>query len=227
MNRHVLITGAGKRIGRMIALAMAQNGWDVTIHYNTARQEAESTACDIAALGRKGYLAQADLEKGDEVARLIPVKDAPPLIALIHNASLFVHDADDPDGSRHKAVNIDAPLALNDAFLAQLPQGAKGAIVQILDATPIPPFMSAYAQSRMTMEEKIPALARCYAPRARMNGLALGPMLKNERQSQAHFDALVAATPFQKPTEGEALMRQLLALIKPDGSAGMITNTDS
>ncbi len=227
MNRHVLITGAGKRIGRSLALGLAQNGWDVTIHYNTSKAEAETLAQEITALGRAVFLAQADLEKTDEVALLIPIKDAPPLTTLIHNASLFIHDTEDPDGVRHRAVNIDAPLALNAAFLEQLPQGTKGAIVQILDSTPIPLFMSAYAQSRRMMEEKLPALAQRYAPHARINGLALGPTLKNERQSQAHFDALIAATPSQKPTEGADLIRHFLALIEPEGITGTITSADS
>ncbi len=213
MKRHVLITGAGKRIGRMIALALAQKGWDTTIHYNTSRKEAESLAQEITAMGCLAFMAQANLEKMDDVARLIPVKDAPPLTALIHNASLFIHDTEDPGGSRHRAVNVDAPLALNNAFLAQLPPKCQGSIVQILDATPIPPHMSAYAQSRKIMEKKLPALAQRYAPQARISGLALGPTLKNDRQSQTHFDALIATTSNQIPTTQEALKAALLPLL--------------
>ncbi|MFA6279296.1 MAG: SDR family NAD(P)-dependent oxidoreductase [Bdellovibrionales bacterium] len=227
MNHHVLITGAGKRVGRVMALDLAKAGWDITIHYNTSKEEAETLAQEITALGRTVFLAQANLEKPDDIARLIPVKEAPPLTALIHNASLFIHDAEDPAGARHRAVNVDAPLALNDAFLAQLPQGCQGAIVQILDSTLIPPHMSAYARSRAAMAAMIPTLARRYAPHARINGLALGPTLKNERQSQAHFDALVAATPSHKPTEREALNRRLLALLQDEGINGTITGCDS
>ena len=212
---HVLITGAAIRVGHNLALGLAKAGWDITLHYNTSKKEAEDLAQEISALGRNAYLAPANLENADEVERLIPVKDAPPLTALIHNASLFDRDRDDPDGTRHRAVNVDAPLMLNKAFISQLPQGATGTIIQFLDGTPIPPHMSHYAQSRAMMEAMIPALTTDYAPRARLHALTLGPTLKNPRQSQQHFDALVAAAGEDQLTSTPAILDAILGLL-PD-----------
>ncbi|HAX91855.1 MAG TPA: short-chain dehydrogenase [Rhodospirillaceae bacterium] len=213
--KHVLITGAAIRVGHDLALGLAKAGWDITIHYNTSKEEAEALAQEISALGQTARLAQANLEIPEEVAQIIPTQGTPALTALIHNASLFERDRDDPDGTRHRAVNVDAPLMLNKAFIAQLPQGATGTIIQFLDGTPIPEHMSHYAQSRAAMEAMLPALTKDYAPRARLHALTLGPTLKNPRQSQQHFDALVAAAGEDQLTSTPTILAAILGLL-PD-----------
>jgi NAD(P)-dependent dehydrogenase (short-subunit alcohol dehydrogenase family) len=86
-----LITGAGKRIGRTIALILAQHGWDIAIHYNQSAHEAKDTQSLINAMGRSAVLVQADLAKPQEVSNIIDQVSAelsPPAL-LVNNASLF------------------------------------------------------------------------------------------------------------------------------------------
>jgi NAD(P)-dependent dehydrogenase (short-subunit alcohol dehydrogenase family) len=67
----VLITGAARRIGRTVALALAQAGWDIAAHYNSSADEAETLAAEIHALGRNATLIQADLEKTKGIESLV------------------------------------------------------------------------------------------------------------------------------------------------------------
>ena len=90
----VLITGAAKRIGRQMALDLADDGWDVAVHCNHSKVEAEEVAALIRAKGRKACVVQGDLADADIATRLIAksVAGIGPLTALINNASIFEID---------------------------------------------------------------------------------------------------------------------------------------
>ncbi|MBL9047904.1 MAG: SDR family NAD(P)-dependent oxidoreductase, partial [Tabrizicola sp.] len=85
-----LVTGAGKRLGREMALFLARRGHDVAVHYASSRDEAEATAAEICALGRRAQTFSADLLKEEQVQALIPAVTAAlgPLTVLVNNASI-------------------------------------------------------------------------------------------------------------------------------------------
>lgn len=224
---HVLITGAAIRVGRVIALTLARAGWDITIHYNTSQDDAETLAREIEGMGRRAAVIQANLENRHEVEWLIPPDGAAPLTALVNNASLFEHDGQDPDGSRHNMVNNEAPRILTERLLQQLPPNTLGAVVNMLDNTPIPPIMSAYAASRARLAQDIAAQAKVYALHVRVNAVALGPTLISPRQSPAHFEKLVASTPLGQPSSPEAAAHAVQFLLENPAITGEILHVDS
>jgi NAD(P)-dependent dehydrogenase (short-subunit alcohol dehydrogenase family) len=193
--RSVLVTGAAKRLGRAIALKLAEAGWAVAVHYNTSQADAEET---VAALHEKGVHAaaiNADLTMEDDVERLIErAREAVgPLTALINNASVFENDTIQTmtreSWDKHIETNLRAPLVLSRNFAEQLPEGSEGAIVNLLDQRllkPTPQFLS-YGVSRAGLQWLTITLAQALAPRIRVNAVAPGPTLRNERQSEAHF----------------------------------------
>ncbi len=90
-----LVTGAGKRLGRAMALYLARRGHDVAVHFAHSRDEAEAVVAEIAAMGRQAVALQADLCREDETAALIGRAAAGlggPLTVLVNNASVFEHD---------------------------------------------------------------------------------------------------------------------------------------
>jgi NAD(P)-dependent dehydrogenase (short-subunit alcohol dehydrogenase family) len=224
----VLVTGAAKRIGRVIALEMAQTGWDVVVHYNASRAEAEETVRLIQASGRKAYIVQADLADGESVENLIPSirTETGPLTVLVNNASLFERDENDPGGARHAQVNFEAPCLLSEQFLLQLPAGKTGAIVNLLDAGPIPAFFSAYLASKDNLRTATLAMARRMAPRVRVNGVAPGPTLMNTRETREHFERLAAAMPLGIEPSPQAVAATVLFLIKNPAITGEILHVD-
>jgi NAD(P)-dependent dehydrogenase (short-subunit alcohol dehydrogenase family) len=193
--KSVLVTGAAKRLGRAIALHLADSGWAVAVHYNNSQAEAEET---VAALHLKGVHAaaiNADLTLEDDTERLIGRARAAvgPLTALVNNASVFENDTiatmTRQSWDKHIEANLRAPLVLSRDFAEQIPEGQEGTIVNLLDQRllkPTPQFLS-YGVSRAGLHWLTVTLAQALGPRIRVNGVAPGPTLRNERQSEAHF----------------------------------------
>jgi len=193
--RTVLVTGAAKRLGRAIALDLARDGWDVAIHYNNSEKAARDAAEQVRKLGRRAATVKADLSREDETTAIVEraAKDIGPLSALINSASLFENDdwqsATRESWDAHMNVNLRAPFVLSQHFARQLPEGADGAIVNLLDQrvlNPAPDFLS-YGVSRAGLHWLTTTLAQALAPRVRVNAVAPGPTLKAASQSPGHF----------------------------------------
>lgn len=224
--KHALITGGAKRIGRVIALHLAKAGWDITLHYHASEADAQKLAQEIREIGRKAYLLKADFEDENLVGRLLPKNTEHPITALVHNASLFERDENDPDGSRHNLVNYDVPMLLSQQFSKQLPNDQIGSIIFFLDNTPMPIFLKGYSHSRDRLRQVLQSMAKQFAPQARVNALALGPTLKNERESDTHFQSLVKQTPLGAATRPEDVAAATLLLLHTESICGQIINVD-
>ena len=124
-----LVTGAAKRLGRAMALALAEAGHDVAVHYAGSEAEAEETAAAIRALGRKAVTLKADLLDEGETQALLPrAAEAlgQPVTVLVNNASIFEYDNIDSmtreSWDRHIESNLRAPVVLTQALAAQAPK---------------------------------------------------------------------------------------------------------
>src|SRR3954466_9736517 len=89
-----LVTGGAKRIGHVIALALARRGWDLVVHYGQSETEALATVAEIQALGRRAIALQCDLADEPAVKKLLPLASAAlgPISCVVNNASLFDYD---------------------------------------------------------------------------------------------------------------------------------------
>lgn len=224
MKGWALVTGGAKRIGHAIVLELAERGFDIVIHYHHSAEEAEELAEQIAACGRKVVLAEIDLANRDHVAKLIPSLTAEigTVTALVNNASLFEPDAKDPDGSRHWAVNFEAPKILSQAFYEQGREGFKGAIVNLLDGCPPEEGFAHYLKSKRALQDETLLMAKRFAPYVRVNGVAPGPVLPNARQSERHHQGLLQSTPLQTPIEPEDIARATSFLLTSQAITGNI-----
>ena len=120
-----------------MALGLAEDGWDVAVHYHGSAAEAEATAAEIRKLGRKAATIGADLAVEAEAAGVVARATAVlgPLRLLVNNASIFELDrlatAGRDSWSRHMEINLRAPIVLTQAFVAQL--AGEGVVVNMLD----------------------------------------------------------------------------------------------
>jgi NAD(P)-dependent dehydrogenase (short-subunit alcohol dehydrogenase family) len=220
--KNVLVTGAAKRLGRAIALDLAGAGWNVALHYNSSSADAESAAAEIRKAGVQAALLQADLGKEAETAKLVArAADAiGPLTALINSASIFENDdwrsATRESWDAHIEVNLRAPLVLSQHFARQLPAGAQGNIINLIDQRvlkPTPQFLS-YSLSKAGLFALTTTLAQGMAPNIRVNAVGPGPVLRGARQSQEDFDRQRGATLLghgADPADVCAAVRYLLA----------------
>jgi NAD(P)-dependent dehydrogenase (short-subunit alcohol dehydrogenase family) len=232
--RSVLVTGAAKRLGRAIALHLADAGWAVAVHYNTSQADAEET---VAALHEKGAHAaaiNADLTMEDDTERLVDrAKEAVgPLTALVNNASVFENDTlatmTRESWDKHIEANLRAPLVLSRNFAEQLPDSQEGAIVNLLDQRllkPTPQFLS-YGVSRAGLHWLTITLAQALAPRIRVNGVAPGPTLRNERQSEAHFRRQQESTILGRGADPADVAKAVLYLMEARAVTGQMIAVD-
>lgn len=191
----VLVTGAAKRLGRAIALDLAQHGWDIGLHFNSSESEARDTATRARAQGSRVAILQADLAEENETGALMgrAISELGPLSALVNNASIFEPDdwasVSRTSWDRHMAINLRAPFVLSQEFARHLPQDRRGTIINIIDQRvlkPTPQFLS-YSVSKAALYWLNTTLAQAMAPRIRVNAVAPGPTMINARQSETHF----------------------------------------
>lgn len=201
--RAALITGASQRIGRAIALALADAGHAVAIHAHRSVEHARALAEEIATRGGRAGVVQADLSDHDQIRPLVAAASAAigALTLLVNNACEFERDEighlDRRRWDRHFAVNLRAPVFLAEAFAAQVPVGTDASIVNLLDQRvlkPTPHFIS-YALTKSALYTATTLLAQALAPRVRVNAVAPGPTLKSPRQDAAGFARQSAAVP--------------------------------
>ena len=192
----VLITGAAKRIGRQLALDLADSGYDIAVHCHTSRPEAESVAQEIIAKGRRAIVVQGDLADVKMPERLVAeVTDAlGPLTTLINNASIFEPDevgSISPESwSTHQDTNLRAPIMLAQAFAKALPENKHGNIINIIDQRvwKLNPRFFSYTMSKTGLWTATRTLAQALAPRIRVNAIGPGPALPSARMEQSEFD---------------------------------------
>jgi NAD(P)-dependent dehydrogenase (short-subunit alcohol dehydrogenase family) len=232
--KSVLITGAGKRIGKAIALDLAAQGWDVAVHYFTSKDDADDVVDEITRRGGRAVAVQANLALEAETAGLVPaaVEQLGPLTALINNASVFERDeidsADRESWDRHMETNLRAPFVLSQAFARQLPAEEHGCIVNILDQRvwSLTPHFISYTLSKAGLWTLTQTLAMALAPRIRVNGIGPGPTLKNDRQSEEHFTAQWENVPLQRPTAPEEICHAIRFILDAPALTGQMIALD-
>jgi NAD(P)-dependent dehydrogenase (short-subunit alcohol dehydrogenase family) len=232
--KSVLITGAGKRIGRAIALNLASQGWSVAVHYFTSKGDADDVVAEITRQGGQAVAVQANLGVEAETTSLVPaaVEQLGPLTALINNASVFERDeidsADRESWDRHMETNLRAPFVLSQAFARQLPAEEPGCIVNILDQRvwSLTPHFTSYTLSKAGLWTLTQTLAMALAPRIRVNGIGPGPTLKNDRQSEEHFTAQWENVPLQRPTAPEEICHAIRFILDAPALTGQMIALD-
>lgn len=232
--KNALVTGAGKRLGRAIALDLARHGWNVAIHHNTSEREARATCEDARTAGARAVLVKADLAREDETVTIVEQasRQLGPLSALINSASVFENDqwysADRSSWDRHMEVNLRSPLVLAQQFAKHLPRDAHGAIVNLLDQRlfrPAPDFLS-YGVSRAGLHWLTLTLAQALAPRIRVNAVAPGPTLKAARQSAAHFERERSSTILRRGSDPQDICDAVRYLLEARAVTGQTIAVD-
>jgi NAD(P)-dependent dehydrogenase (short-subunit alcohol dehydrogenase family) len=213
-----LITGAGRRIGRAIALGMARAGWDVAVHYRQSEAEAREVVAAIAAMGRRAAALRCDLADEAAVRQLLPqaVAALGPVQCVVNNASLFDYDsATDFTAARldrHMRANVAAPVLLAQALHAATPEGAQAVVINLLDQKLYnlnPDFLS-YTLSKAALQAATTMLAQQLAPKLRVVGVAPGITLVSGDQSAAGFEQAHRQTPLGRSSTPEDIVAAVL-----------------
>ena len=209
--RTVLVTGAAKRLGREIALALASDGWQVAVHYRDSLEDATTTAADCKRLAGASAAFRCNLANEAAVRNLLPsvVQHFGRLDAVVNSASTFEHDTPATFSfaalEKHMRSNAGAAVLLAQALHEHL-QGradegadvpARGVVVNLLDQklwNQNPDFFS-YTLSKAALEAATTMLALSLSPRVRVVGVAPGLTLTSHLLTPEKFEALHQLSP--------------------------------
>ena len=232
--RAALVTGGGRRIGRALSVALAQEGYAVAIHHHDSKNEAEALAIEITRAGGKAVTLAADLSDESAVAELLPraMSVLGPIGCLVNNASIFENDtvatATRDSWERHLAVNLRAPFVLMQSFARHLPEKAGGVIVNLLDERVwnLTPSFISYSLSKAGLWTLTQTMALALAPRIRVNGIGPGPTLPSPRQSAQQFLDRCRKMPLRRGTSPDEIAAALRFILAAPAMTGQMIALD-
>jgi pteridine reductase len=226
----ILITGAARRVGKILALACARAGADVVIHYGHSDAEAKEVRDQIVGLGGRAWAFKADLSDSSQAANLIPlINKSTPLHGLVNSAAIFaplsLENTSMEDWQKHMMINLTAPFLLSQAFTKQASEGAR--IVNILDWRALRPGADhfPYTISKAALAAMTKSLAVSLSPKIIVNGLALGAILPPS-DGKAKAD-IIKNVPAGRWAEEDEIEQALLFLLTcPTYITGEIIHLD-
>jgi NAD(P)-dependent dehydrogenase (short-subunit alcohol dehydrogenase family) len=199
-----LVTGAGKRLGRAIALALAEGGADLVLHVHSSTT-AELVA-EIQAMGKR--LSQDALH------------DVGPIDVLVNSAAVFyptpLFNLSVKEWRKVVHVNMTTPLILGMVLGREMKKRGKGKIIQLGDWSgqrPVRSFLP-YCVAKGGLHMSTMALAKALAPHVQVNEVVLGPVLPPANYEAHVLQALSAATPLQRLGEPADVLRTVRFLIE-------------
>ncbi|HJM06063.1 MAG TPA: SDR family NAD(P)-dependent oxidoreductase [SAR324 cluster bacterium] len=233
MAKSVLITGGAKRLGKEMALSLAQKGWDVALHFRNSESDAETTRQRIEKTGVVCRLFQANLERAQEAVDMLRkvLKEFPELDLLVNNASVFdespLATVDEEVFDRQFDVNFKSPFFMTQQYTKNCQSGH---VVNILD-TKIQSNragrFTAYNLSKKALMHLTQMSAIDLAPRFRVNAIAPGPVLKASHASEEEFQIRIQQTPLQLEIPGSSIVSALNYLIENPNLTGEILYCDN
>ena len=186
MNKTVFITGAAKRIGKAIALTFKDLGWNIIIHYNSSKKDADELANKINKDNPDtARTVQGDLDKEADITKILNDIDDifPSLDLLVNNASTFyptpIEEISDDHWEKLIGSNLKGPLFLIQGLKDKL-KASNGSIINITDTNLSKgvPNYSIYSAAKAGLEAITKGLARELAPEIKVNAIAPGAMLE-------------------------------------------------
>ena len=229
VDKAVLITGAGARVGAYIARGLAKDGWHVCIHYNRSADKAQALADELNGADGSASIVKANLSVPQDVNTLIK-RCGRSLSALINNASTFKPDtAEDfttATWGYHRAVNLDAPLRLSSDFAAQAETG--GCIINMIDQRvlkPNPQFFT-YSLAKAGLYWATKTMAQSFASTVRVNAIGPGPTLENTEQEAGEFTAEAKATLLGEGSPPETILHGVRYLLSAKSVTGQMIAVD-
>lgn len=221
-NTTALVTGGSQRVGLAIALALARAGCDIIVHYHRSRGEAIGAKAQIEALGKKAWLAQADLGEPDQIKKLIEEigHGCPPVDILVNSASVYyqtpLEQTTVEQWDENLNVNLRAAFLLAQSLGQKMAERGRGKIINITDCAIRRPYrgFAPYLVSKAGLMALTEALALELAPGVQVNAVAPGTVLLPQNVTQAQHEQSIRRTPLMRIGAPEDVAATVLHLVQ-------------
>ena len=236
MKKRILITGAAKRIGKEMALSFFNKGWDIVIHYNSSKEEAEALADQMnSERNNSAMLVQANLDNANEVEMLVEkiLSKNGSIDALINNASTFyptpIGTFSEENWNALMGSNLKAPLFLIQSFYKELEKN-KGFIINVTDINVDRALVnhSIYLAAKSGLQTLTKSLAKELAPNIRVNAIAPGAILEppNTDWTAEQKNKIINAVPMRRMGTEKDIVDAAIYLSEAEYVTGQILNID-
>lgn len=222
MSKRILITGAGRRLGKVLALHYRQQGWQVVAHHNRASELSPQDGL---------HLLQADFTRTDDIQALCQRLPAfGPFHAVIHNASCFVADAQATDMAahlhRHQQVHVTAPALITAALQPHWGEGA--AMISISDIYADIPNQrfSAYCAAKAALQNWSLSMAQRLAGQVRVNVIQPGPVAFLPEHDEAYRRKVLSQALIGRELGYEAIVQACDYLLAATAVTGTVMRVD-
>ena len=221
-------------MGAAIARKLSGPNKEILIHYNRSKLKAEKLKKELSSNSTKVYLAKGDLSKETEIKKIIKFAKSKLKFfdCLVNNASLFENDKLEnfslDSWSKHLRTNLRAPALLTKEFAKNV-KGKNNNIINIIDQRvfKLTPYFFSYTLSKTGLYTLTKTSAMSLAPNIRVNAIAPGPTIKNQRQSEKHFKKQYLATPLKRQVDVEQICNAVDFFIKNISITGQVLAIDS
>jgi pteridine reductase len=223
-----IVTGGAVRIGKALALALAEQGARLVIHYSSSAGPAQETVEQIQTMGRDALAVQADLRRPGQVGGILQgaVSHFGQVDVLVNSAAIFEpggwSDTTEENWDRHFAINLKAPFFLSQAFASHVGQKRAGHIVNIADWRGARPGTDhvAYTLTKAALIAMTKSLAQALAPNIQVNAIAPGLILPPPGQNRTYLESQAREIPAQRAGSPEEIARALVFLVRSDFVTG-------
>lgn len=220
-----LVTAGARRVGKAMALRLAERGYDIALHYNNSSNQAEETKKEIEQKGRKCHLFQADLLNDEALERLMPsvIERLPGLSLLVNNASIWKEgsfvDSAKEDLDQYLKIHVEVPYLLTRDF-ARLAR--KGLVVNITDSNIVKHSSRyfAYLLSKKALYDFTLLAATELAPEIRVNAIAPGAVQAPEDERKEKYESKFTQNPLNHAGSPEDVADALDFLINSEHISG-------
>ena len=229
-----LVTGGARRVGRRIAIGLAEKGVNICLHYHTSGTDAKESQKEVESLGVQCRLVQADLEKSADILSMAAALGggSKTVDILINNASLFyrtpVESLKESDWDRLLSVNLKAPFLLSRTIGVAMSQGKGGKIINIADWSGWKPYKdyAPYCTSKGGLITLTKALATDLAPKVMVNAIAPGPVLLPEDFTEEEKQKAVKKTLLGRSGTAEDVAYAVIFMLENDFINGTVLTVD-
>lgn len=226
-----LVTGGAHRVGKGIVLGLASAGCNIVLHYHSSAEKAEETASEVRGMGVEVGLVSGDLST-DARGVMARVGDLAPVQILVNSAGIFPEDtirsATVDTWDETMAVNLRAPAFLTQAFAEALPEGMRGAVVNVTDWRTARPYGNhfSYIVAKAGLDGLTVAAAEALAPDIRVNAVALGAILPPAGRSSEYLQELAQEIPVEHVGGVTPVAEAVVFLVQSDFITGEIIRID-
>lgn len=223
-----LVTGAAHRLGKVFALTLARQGFDIILHYHQSKDDAVQTQAEIESVGRNVILANADLTDPAQIDSLLSKINS--LQVLVNSAAYMPGGNVDllsiESWDQSLDLNLRAPFLLARQVSEKMTDG--GLIVNISDVGAQKTWSRypSYTVSKAALESLTKILARALAPRIRVNAIAPGFVLQSDIVPAEEWERLMKRVPLKRPARPEEIASALEFLLKNEYITGQIIVVD-